>query len=150
MLGERLRDLGLTLPEAQPPLAAYVPARRAGSLLFLSGHVPRSEGRVVSGVVGDDVDVDTARALARGVTLDLLASAASALGSVDLVTGVVRITGYVRSGHHFGAQSAVIDGASSLLVELLGDRGRHARSSIGVAELPMGAVLEIEAILETG
>ena len=147
-LSDRLAALGLTLPAANAPLASYVPTRRAGDLHFLSGHVPRNGGGVVAGVVGGGVDLATARDLARTVALDLLASAAAALGSVDHIAGVVRITGFVRSGPGFGGQPAVINGASDLFVDLFGERGRHARSSVGVSELPLGAVLEIEAIFE--
>jgi enamine deaminase RidA (YjgF/YER057c/UK114 family) len=147
-LGERLAAAGLTLPEPQAPLASYVPARRHGDLLYLSGHVSRHpDGSVVSGIVGDDVDIDVAVQLARAVVLDLLASAAAAMGSADAITGVVRLTGYVRSAAGFAAQPTVINGASDLLVELFGDAGRHARSAIGVAELPLCAAVEIEAIL---
>jgi enamine deaminase RidA (YjgF/YER057c/UK114 family) len=149
-LSDRLAALGLTLPAANAPLASYVPARRTGDLLFLSGHVPRNGGGVVAGVVGGGVDLATARDLARAVALDLLASAAASLGSVDSIAGVVRITGFVRSAPGFGGQPAVINGASDLFVDLLGERGRHARSSVGVSELPLGAVLEIEAIFEVG
>jgi enamine deaminase RidA (YjgF/YER057c/UK114 family) len=149
-LSDRLAALGLTLPAANAPLASYVPARRTGDLLFLSGHVPRNGGGVVAGVVGGGVDLATARDLARAVALDLLASAAASLGSVDRIAGVVRITGFVRSAPGFGGQPAVINGASDLFVDLLGERGRHARSSVGVSELPLGAVLEIEAIFEVG
>jgi enamine deaminase RidA (YjgF/YER057c/UK114 family) len=147
-LSDRLAALELTLPAANAPLASYVPARRAGSLLFLSGHVARNGGGVVAGVVGGGVDLATARDLARAVALDLLASAAASLGSVDSIAGVVRITGFVRSAPGFGGQPTVINGASDLFVELLGERGRHARSAVGVSELPLGAVLEIEAIFE--
>ncbi|MGH7721978.1 MAG: RidA family protein [Candidatus Dormibacteria bacterium] len=147
-LRERLAELGLTLPAAQAPLASYVPARRAGDLLHLSGHVARSDGAVVAGVVGADIDPGAAHDLARLTALDLLASAAAALGSADAVAGVVRITGFVRSAPGFHGQPAVINGASDLFVELLGERGRHARSAIGVSELPLGAALEIEAIFE--
>jgi enamine deaminase RidA (YjgF/YER057c/UK114 family) len=148
MLSERLEALGLTLPAAQGPLASYVSARPAGGLLYLSGHVPRAGGTVVAGVVGQDIDIASAAKLARGVALDLLASAAAALGSPDRIIGVVRLTGYVRGGTGFGAQPAVINGASDLFVELFGDRGRHARSAVGVTALPLGAALEIEAIFE--
>jgi enamine deaminase RidA (YjgF/YER057c/UK114 family) len=147
-LSDRLAALGLTLPAANAPLASYVPARRAGDLLFLSGHVPRNGDGVVAGVVGGGVDLATARDLARAVALDLLASAAASLGSVDSIVGVVRITGFVRSAPGFGGQPTVINGASDLFVEVLGERGRHARSAVGVSELPLGAVLEIEAIFE--
>ncbi len=148
MLSERLTALGLELPPAQTPLASYVMARRAGDLLYLSGHVCRAGGEVIRGIVGDDIDPARARDLARTVALDLLASAAAALGSADRIAGVLRITGYVRSAAGFDGQPAVINGASDLFVELFGEPGRHARSAIGVSELPLGAALEIEAILE--
>lgn len=150
MLTAQLAALGVTLPAAQAPLASYVTARRVGNLLYLSGHVCRREGGVVRGVVGADVDPGDAHRLARGVALDLLASAAATLGSPDQILGVVRITGFVRSAPGFDGLAAVINGASDLLVELFGDRGRHARSAVGVSELPLGAALEIEAILEVG
>ena len=147
-LADRLAALGLTLPQPLAPLASYLPARRAGDLLYLSGHVSRADGTVVAGVVGDDIDPATAAILARAVALDLLASAAAALGSVDNIAGVLRITGFVRSAPGFGGQPGVINGASDLFVDLFGERGRHARSAIGVGELPLGAAVEIEAIFE--
>lgn len=149
-LSERLSALGLSLPPAQAPLASYVPARRHGNLLYLSGHVSRASGGVVSGIVGDDVDVATANQLAGAIALDILASAAASLGSPDAIVGVVRLTGYVRSAPGFDGQPAVVNGASDLFVELFGEAGRHARSAIGVSELPLGAAVEIEAILEVG
>ena len=148
MLGERLSQLGLALPATQPALASYVPARRTGNLLLLSGHISRVDGVVARGIVGDDIDVATAAQMARDIALDLLASAAAAVGSVDALVGVVRITGYVRSAPGFDRQATVINGASDLLVELFGEAGRHARSAVGVSELPLGAAVEIEAILE--
>jgi enamine deaminase RidA (YjgF/YER057c/UK114 family) len=147
-LSERLAALGLSLPAAQAPVASYVPARRHGDLLYLSGHVSRADGGVARGVVGGDVDAAAAAAMARAIALDLLASATAAMGSVDAVVGVVRLTGYVRSAPGFDGQPAVVNGASDLFVELLGEAGRHARSAIGVSELPLGAAVEIEAILE--
>lgn len=148
MLSERLAALGLTLPPVEAPLASYVPARRSGRLLYLSGHVSRADGRVVAGVVGADIDAAQAQALARTIALDLLATAAAALGSVDDIAGVVRLTGYVRSAPGFEGQPAVINGASELFVDVLGEAGRHARSAVGVSELPLGAAVEIEAIFE--
>jgi len=148
MVSERLAALGLTLPPVGAPLASYVPARRSGRLLYLSGHVSRADGRVVAGVVGADIDAAEAQALARSIALDLLATAAAALGSVDDVAGVVRLTGYVRSAPGYEGQPAVINGASELLVDVLGEAGRHARSAVGVSELPLGAAVEIEAIFE--
>jgi enamine deaminase RidA (YjgF/YER057c/UK114 family) len=148
MVSERLAALGLTLPPAGAPLASYVPARRSGRLLYLSGHVSRADGRVVAGVVGADIDAAQAQALARAIALDLVASAAAALGSVDDIAGVVRLTGYVRSAPGFEGQPAVINGASELFVDVIGEAGRHARSAVGVSELPLGAAIEIEAIFE--
>jgi enamine deaminase RidA (YjgF/YER057c/UK114 family) len=148
MVSERLAALGLTLPPVGAPLASYVPARRSGRLLYLSGHVSRADGRVVAGVVGADIDAAQAQALARAIALDLLATAAAALGSVDDVAGVVRLTGYVRSAPGYEGQPAVINGASELFVDVLGEAGRHARSAVGVSELPLGAAVEIEAIFE--
>ena len=147
-LSERLAALGLSLPPAQPPVASYVPARRHGDLLYLSGHVSRRDGAVARGTIGGDIDAATAAQLAGAIALDLLASAAAAMGSVDAVVGVVRLTGYVRSAPGFDGQPAVVNGASDLLVEVLGEAGRHARSAVGVSELPLGAAVEIEAILE--
>ncbi|HEY7927435.1 MAG TPA: RidA family protein [Candidatus Dormibacteraeota bacterium] len=148
LLSERLAALGLSLPAAQAPVASYVPARRHAGLLYLSGHVSRADGRVVSGIVGGDIELATAVQLARAIALDILASAAAAMGSVDAVAGVVRLTGYVRSAPGFDGQPIVVNGASDVLVELLGEAGRHARSAVGVSALPLGAALEIEAILE--
>jgi enamine deaminase RidA (YjgF/YER057c/UK114 family) len=148
VVGERLAAMGLRLPATQPALASYVPARRAGDLLYLSGHVCRADGAIVRGVVGADVEPARAAQLARTVALDLLASAAAAVGSVDEITGVVRLTGYVRSAPGFEGQPAVINGASDFFLELFEESGRHARSAVGVAELPLGAAIEIEAILE--
>jgi len=148
MLSERLATLGLTLPPVGAPLASYVPARRSGRLLYLSGHVSRADGRVVAGVVGADIDAAQAQALARAIALDLLATAAAELGSVDDIAGVVRLTGYVRSAPGFEGQPSVINGASDLFVDVLGEAGRHARSAVGVSELPLGAAVEIEAIFE--
>jgi enamine deaminase RidA (YjgF/YER057c/UK114 family) len=148
VLSDRLAALGISLPPVHAPLAAYVPARRAGDLLYLSGHVSRAGGAVVSGVVGADVDPGAARQLARAIAVDLLATAAAAAGSVDAVVGVVRLTVYVRSAAGFDGQPLVADGASELLVELLGEAGRHARSAVGVSELPLGAAVEIDAVVE--
>ncbi|MBJ7608982.1 MAG: RidA family protein [Candidatus Dormibacteraeota bacterium] len=147
-LAERLAALGLKLPAVQAPLASYLPARQVADLLYLSGHVCRDRGTVVRGTVGADIEVAAATGLARAVALDLLASACAALGTADTIVGVVRITGYVRSAPGFDAQPAVIDGASDLFVELFGDAGRHARSAVGVSQLPLGAAVEIEAIFE--
>ena len=144
----RLAELGIVIPETTVPVANYVTARRMGDQLFVSGHLGKHDGTVVTGSVGDGVDTDTAYALARSAAIDLLGTARAALGTLDTVA-VVKLTGFVHSASTFTEQSAVINGASDLLVAVLGpERGRHARSAIGVAQLPLGAAVELEAIFE--
>ncbi|MGP8161260.1 MAG: RidA family protein [Candidatus Dormibacteria bacterium] len=143
---QRLADLGITLPRPSAPLGSYVPARRAGGLLHLSGHLAKRDGQVVTGRVGAEVDVESARELARQIALDLVASAAEAAGGPDGLAGVVKLVGLVRSAPGFDQQPAVLNGASDLLVEIFGEAGRHARTAVGVGELPMGAAIEIEAV----
>jgi enamine deaminase RidA (YjgF/YER057c/UK114 family) len=146
----RLAELGISLPQVTVPLGSYVPARRAGHLLHLSGHLAKRDRTVVTGRVGAEIDVETARGLARQIALDLVATAAEAAGGVDALAGVIKLVGLVRSAPGFDQQPAVINGASDLLVEIFGEAGRHARSAIGVSELPMGAAIEIEAVFELG
>ena len=145
---DRLTELGITLPATSTPVANYVSTRRSGNLLFVSGHLCKRAGEVVTGRVGDDVDAQSGYDLARLAALESLGSVRAALGSLDDVTAV-KLTGFVNSAPGFTEQSAVINGASDLLVEVLGpERGAHARSAIGVAALPLGAVVEVEAIFE--
>jgi enamine deaminase RidA (YjgF/YER057c/UK114 family) len=149
-IDDRLASLGIDLPATTAPVANYVSTRRAGNLLFVSGHVCRRAGAVVSGRVGDDIDTQTGYDLARLAALDILGTVRAALGSLDDVT-MVKITGFVNSAPGFTEQPAVINGASDLFVQVLGtERGAHARSAIGVAQLPLGAAVEVEAILEVG
>lgn len=145
-VSRRLEELGLTLPAPATPVGSYVSARRSGGLLHLSGHLSRRDGSVVTGQVGRDIDVETARALARAVALELVATAAAAAGGVDRLAGVVKLVGFVRSAPGFQQQPAVVNGASDLLVEIFGEAGRHARSAVGVSELPLGAAVEVEAV----
>jgi enamine deaminase RidA (YjgF/YER057c/UK114 family) len=144
----RLAELGITLPEATTPMGSYVSARRVGDLLYLSGHVAKRDGAIVAGQVGADIDVETARLLARQIALDLVGTAAAAVGDVDRLAGVVKLLGLVRSAPGFDQQPAVINGASDVLVEIFGESGRHARSAVGVGDLPGGTAVEIEAIFE--
>ena len=147
---DRLAELGIALPATTAPVANYVSTRRTGNLLFVSGHVCRRDGAVVSGKVGDDIDTQTGYDLARLAALDVLGTVRAALGSLEDVT-FVKITGFVNSAPGFTDQPAVINGASDLFVQVLGnERGAHARSAIGVAQLPLGAAVEVEAILEVG
>jgi enamine deaminase RidA (YjgF/YER057c/UK114 family) len=148
-IDDRLRELKLTLPPAPKPLAAYVPAVQSGKLLFIAGQVPVENGRVVKpGKLGADLEIEEGRELARLCTLNGLAAAKQALGSLDRIQRVVRVAGYVASAPGFGQQPAVINGASELLAEIFGEAGRHARVALGVNELPLGCAVEIEFLFE--
>ncbi|MGA7987390.1 MAG: RidA family protein [Candidatus Dormiibacterota bacterium] len=145
---DRLAELGIVIPPSTPPVANYVSTRRVGNLLFVSGHVSKRDGAVVTGKVGADLDTKAGYDLARLVAIDILGTVRATLGSLDEVT-FVKITGFVNSDPGFTEQPAVINGASDLFVQVLGpERGAHARSAIGVAQLPLGAAVEVEAILE--
>ncbi len=147
---DRLAKLGIVLPPSTPPVANYVSTRRVGNLMFVSGHVSKRDGAVVAGKVGDDVDTKAAYELARLVAIDILGTLHAALGSLDEVI-FVKITGFVNSAPGFTEQPAVVNGASDLFVQVLGsERGAHSRSAIGVAQLPLGAAVEVEAIVEVG
>ena len=146
--GQRLRDLGIELPEVVTPAGAYVPAVRSGSLVFTAGQLPVVAGRLVStGKVGAEVDAGEAAGLARTCALNALA-AVHALVGIDSVRRVVKVTGFVASAPGFTDQPAVIDGASALFGEVFGDAGGHARSAVGVAELPKNAPVELEIVVE--
>jgi enamine deaminase RidA (YjgF/YER057c/UK114 family) len=145
---ERLAELGITLPTVSVPAGAYLPARRSGSLVFTAGQVPFVDGKLPAiGKVGAEVDADTANRLARVCALNALA-AIDALVGIDAVTGVVKVVGFVASAPGFTGQPGVLNGASDVLGEIFGDAGRHARSAVGVAELPIGAPVEVELIVE--
>jgi enamine deaminase RidA (YjgF/YER057c/UK114 family) len=145
----RLKELGITLPEPAKPVANYVPGVRVGNLLFLSGHGPLRGGAATArGKLGRDLSTEEGYRVAREVGTNLLASARALLGSLDRVKRVVKVLGMVNSAEGFNEQPKVINGFSDLMVEVLGDRGRHARSAVGMAELPMGIPVEIEMILE--
>jgi enamine deaminase RidA (YjgF/YER057c/UK114 family) len=145
----RLAAMNLTLPATSSPVANYVPAVRSGSLIFLAGHLPRSaDGKVITGKVGRDATEQDANAAARVTTLALLATLKKEIGELSKVKRIIRVGGFVNGVDTFQSQSQVINGCSDLLVGLFGDRGRHARAAIGVASLPLGAVVEIEMIVE--
>ncbi|HXV92787.1 MAG TPA: RidA family protein [Pseudonocardia sp.] len=145
---ERLRELGLVLPAVAPPAGAYVPARRTGSLVFTAGQVPFVDGALAAtGKVGAEVDVEQAQELARICALNALAAVDGLVG-IDAVTGVVKVVGFVASATGFTGQPAVVNGASNLLGEVFGEAGQHARSAVGVAELPLGAPVEVELVVE--
>jgi enamine deaminase RidA (YjgF/YER057c/UK114 family) len=145
---ERLAELGLELPAAPPPAAAYLPGRRSGDLLFTAGQLPLAGGTMTAtGTVGGPVSLETAVEAARTAALNVLAVAAEASGDLDAVR-VVKLTVFVASATSFTDQHLVANGASELIADVLGDAGVHARSAVGVAVLPLDAPVEIEAILE--
>ena len=145
----RLKQLGITLPEPAKPLANYIPAVRVGNLLFLAGHGPIREGKATArGKLGKELSVEDGYKVAREVGLSLLASARAALGSLDRARRVVKVLGMVASAEGFTDQPKVMNGFSDLMVEVFGENGRHARSAVGMAELPLGIPVEIEMILE--
>jgi len=148
---DRIVQLGLVLPEAPAPLANYVLARVSGAHLYLSGHLGKRDGTVVTGKVDADVNRTDAYELARTAAIEMLASARVALGTLDRIRGVVKVVGFVNSSPDFTDQPAIVNGASDLLVEVFGpEHGKHARSAVGVAQLPRGAVVEVEAVFEIG
>jgi len=146
---EKLARMGLELPTQTPPVANYVRAVRTGDLVFLAGHGPRRpDGDYVTGKVGRDLSVEEGYAAARLTALALLASLKEEIGDLDRVQRIVRVFGMVNSEPDFTEQPQVINGCSDLLVELFGDRGRHARAAVGMASLPIGIAVEIEMVVE--
>ncbi len=145
---ERLQTLGIVLPPVATPAAAYLPYMRSGNLLFLSGHIAKRDGRPWVGRLGRDTDTATGQAAARAVAIDLLGTLQVAAEGLDRVVRIVKIMGLVNSTADFTEQHLVVNGCSELLVEVFGDAGRHARSAFGVAQIPLGACVEIELIAE--
>lgn len=145
----RLAALGLTLPPVAAPQAAYVPAVRTGGYVYVSGQLPTVDGKLQgTGKVGDSVTAAEAAGLARICALNAIAAAASAAGGLDAITRVVKVTGFVASAPAFTGQPQVINGASELLIEVFGEAGRHARSAVGLAALPLDSPVEVELIVE--
>ena len=146
---ENLTAAGLALPPAAKPVGAYVPAVRTGNLLYISGQLPTKNGQLLAtGHVSGEVSLEQAQACARQAALNALAVAAAELGGLSKVARVVRLTGHVSSDRGFTEQAKVLNAASDLLVQAFGDAGRHSRAALGAAELPLGAPVELELILE--
>ncbi|HZC68361.1 MAG TPA: RidA family protein [Nitrospirales bacterium] len=144
-----MTELGITLPPPPKSVATYIPAVRAGDLLFLSGTGPFKDGAIVyAGKVGKDLTVEQGYEAARLTLLNALAMVRQELGTLDRVTRIVRVTGHVASAEGFTQQPAVINGASDLLVQIFGEAGRHARLALGAAELPLNMAIELELILQ--
>lgn len=146
MIERRLAELGIVLPEAVVPAFQYVPVTVFDRLVFVSGQLPRQGEALVTGKVGSEVTVEHAREAARLCVIQALAVMKQALGSLDRLERILKLTGFVASAPQFNLQPKVIDAASELLVEVFGDGGRHARSAVGVAELPRNVSVEIELI----
>ncbi|AEW95245.1 MULTISPECIES: RidA family protein [Streptomycetaceae] len=145
----RIAELGLTLPEVVPPLAAYQPAVRSGSFVFTSGQLPMVDGKLpVTGKVGAEVTAEEAKSLAATCALNALAAVKTVTGDLDRIVRVVKVVGFVASAADFTGQPGVINGASELLGQILGDKGVHARSAVGVAVLPLDAPVEVEIQVE--
>ncbi|MBB5939489.1 RidA family protein [Streptomyces zagrosensis] len=146
---QRIADLGLTLPEVAAPLAAYVPAVRTGPYVYTAGQLPMVAGKLaLTGKVGAEVTADEAKQQARICALNALAAVKSQIGDLDRVVRVVKVVGFVASAADFTGQPGVINGASELLREVLGEAGVHARSAVGVAVLPLDAPVEVEIQVE--
>ena len=147
MIASRLAELGIALPEPAAPVAAYVPTVLAGNLLHISGQVSFSDGTLMTGRIGEDRDLEYGQRAARACGLMLLAQMSKALGSLDRVERVVKLGVFVSSAAGFTEQPKVANGASELMEQIFGEAGRHARSAIGVPVLPLGAAVEIDAIV---
>lgn len=145
----RLKELGIDLPAPAAPAANYVPVVRSGNLLFVSGQLPMGPAGIEHvGRLGAGVDVEAGRAAARLCGINLIAQVKAAIGDLDAVVRVVKLTGFVNATPEFGDHPKVINGASDLMVEVFGDRGRHARAAVGAGGLPFGVAVEVEGIFE--
>ena len=145
---DRLSGLGITLPPVATPAAAYVPFVRSGNLVFLSGHIARRDGKPWVGQLGREIDTATGQQAARAVAIDLLGTLHAAIGDLNRVTRIVKVMSLVNSTPGFTEQHLVTNGCSELLAEVFGDKGAHARSAFAVAQIPLGACVEIELVAE--
>ena len=147
-INERLKTLGITLPPVGAPAAAYVMAATSGNTVFLSGHIAKQDGKPLVGKLGLNMNTESGKAAARSIAIDLIATLQDHLGSLDKVKRIVKVMGLVNSTDTFTEQHLVINGCSELLFEVFGEAGKHARSAFGVAQIPLGACVEIELIAE--
>src|SRR6266849_5115457 len=145
---DRLKALNISLPVVEPPVAAFVPVVRSGNLLFVSGHIAKKEGKPWAGKLGENLFTTQGKEAARGIAIELLATLHAALGDLDKITRIVKLLVLVNSAPTFTEQHLVANGASELFVEVFGEKGRHARSAFGVAQIPLGACVEIELVAE--
>ncbi|BDX21467.1 hypothetical protein TUM22923_07880 [Polynucleobacter sp. TUM22923] len=148
LISDRLKTLGIDLPPPGPPAAAYVMAVTTGNTVFLSGHIAKRDGKAWTGKLGLDMDTEAGKAAAKTIAIDLMATLQQHLGSLDKVKRIVKVMGLVNSTEQYTEQHLVINGCSELLLEVFGEVGKHARSAFGVAQIPLGACVEIELIAE--
>src|SRR5438874_2696418 len=147
-VNDKLRELGIDLPPVAAPAAAYVPFVRTGNLVFLSGHIAKKDGKAWVGQLGKTMQTDEAKQAARAIAIDLMGTLHAAVGDLDKVKRIVKVMSLVNSSPEFTEQHLVTNGCSELLGEVFGEKGKHARSAFGVAQIPMGACVEIELIAE--
>ena len=145
---DKLKELGIELPTAGAPAAAYVMSAQSGNTVYLSGHIAKKDGKVWTGKLGENVVTEDGKAAARSVAIDLIATLHAHVGDLNRVTRIVKVMSLVNSTLTFTEQHLVTNGASELLAEVFGERGKHARSAFGVAQIPLGACVEIELIAE--
>jgi enamine deaminase RidA (YjgF/YER057c/UK114 family) len=147
-IAEKLKRMGITLPAVGTPAAAYVPFVRTGNLVFISGHLAKRDGKVIVGQLGKNVTTEEGKAAARLIAIDLMGTLQAAVGDLGKVKRIVKVMSLVNSTSDFTEQHLVTNGCSELLGEVFGEAGKHARSAFGVAQIPMGACVEIEMIAE--
>ncbi len=147
-IDQRLAELGISLPTGPRGPSLFLPAVQTGNLLFVSGHVSRKGGKVIEGKVGREFDLSQGQEAARFATIEMLAGAKAVLGSLDRVRRVVKLFGMVNSTETFNQQHLVMNAASQLILDVFGEAGRHARSAVGMAQMPLGCAVEVEAIFE--
>ena len=149
-VNDKLKQLGIILPPVATPAAAYVPYVQTGNLVFLSGHIAKKDGKPWVGQLGKTMTTEEGKTAARGVAIDLMGTLQAAVGDLSRVRRIVKVMSLVNSGPDFTEHHLVTNGASELLGEVFGDKGAHARSAFGVAQIPLGACVEIELIAEIG
>ncbi|HEY1997511.1 RidA family protein [Paraburkholderia sp.] len=145
---DKLKELGIELPAAGAPAAAYVMSAQSGNTVYLSGHIAKKDGKVWTGKLGASLSTDEGKAAARSIAIDLMATLHNHVGDLNRVTRIVKLMSLVNSSLDFTEQHIVTNGASELIADVFGERGKHARSAFGVAQIPLGACVEIELIAE--
>jgi len=147
-VSEKLKALNITLPKPEPPVAAFIPFVRTGNLVFVSGHIAKKDGKPWTGKLGADLTTEQGKQAARGIAIELMATLQAAAGGLDKIKRIVKLLVLVNSASTYTEQHVVANGASELFIEVFGERGAHARSAFGIAQIPLGACVEIELIAE--